>query len=118
MYEGDDHDDPVAVVEKEVRIKKPFTFKFSDLKPDTKYTAMVNGICKYNVIHRTARYNHYPQLTGYPYQPHQSLTTSPGRFHLTSPQRSAILAFLVNKMTPANFFPTLSTYIISTNHKH
>ena len=57
LYEGDDHDDPVAVLEKEVRIKKPFTFKFSDLKPDTKYTAMVNGICKYNVIHRTARYN-------------------------------------------------------------
>ena len=56
MYEGEDRDDPVAVVEKEVRIKKPFTFKFSDLKPDTRYTAMVNGICKYNVIHRTARF--------------------------------------------------------------
>ncbi len=56
MYEGEDRDDPVAVVEKEVRIKKPFTFKFSDLKPETRYTAMVNGICKFNVIHRTARF--------------------------------------------------------------
>ncbi len=56
MYEGEDRDDPVAVIEKEVRIKKPFTFKFADLKPEKRYTAMVNGICKYNVIHRTATF--------------------------------------------------------------
>jgi hypothetical protein len=32
----------VAVIEKEARIKKPFTFTFTDLKPDTRYTAMVS----------------------------------------------------------------------------
>ena len=56
LYEGDDRDDPVAVIEKEVHIKKPFTFTFSGLKPETGYTAMINGICKYNVIHRTAKF--------------------------------------------------------------
>ena len=62
LYEQENKDFPVATIDKEAKCKRPFTFCFEDLKPETCYVAIINGICKFDVIHRTATFRTMPEI--------------------------------------------------------
>ncbi len=61
VYEQKNKDTPVAKVSKEVKSKRPFTITFDNLKPETDYVAITNGVCKYDVSHRTATFKTMPE---------------------------------------------------------
>ena len=61
LYEKENKSEPVTEISRETKSKRPFTFSFSGLKPETEYVVIVNGICKYDVIHRTATFKTMPQ---------------------------------------------------------
>ena len=56
LYKEEEQAEPVAVVEKEAKSKRPFAILFDDLDPETKYTVVFNGICKYNACNGMATF--------------------------------------------------------------
>ena len=61
LYKEDETGDPAAVLEVDARSKRPFVFTFCDLEPDTRYTAVMNGVAKYHATHRIARFKTKPE---------------------------------------------------------
>lgn len=56
LYKDPEHDQPVAEESLELKAKRPSVFQLQDLEPNTRYTAVFNGVCKYNATHRMAHF--------------------------------------------------------------
>jgi hypothetical protein len=62
LYENDTKDKPAFEIKQEVRTKRTFTLQFKDLKPNTRYTAIVNGIQTKDLYTRTATFKTKPEV--------------------------------------------------------
>ena len=52
VYKDLDQSTPVDTVSKDATPKRPLVFKFSGLEPETDYTVVLNGVCKFNATHK------------------------------------------------------------------
>ena len=52
LYKVGEPEEPVDAMEFEVRLKRPISFTFESLEPDTEYTVALNGVAKYYAARR------------------------------------------------------------------
>ena len=61
LYKGEDPEATADSMNFEVRVKRPISFTFEGLEPDTEYTVVLNGVAKYYAARRMATFKTKPE---------------------------------------------------------